>query len=173
MSAPWCSSSFRPVSRALYTGYHLPAAPDSVHFCRANGYFFTVVFLVVYFILSRHNAVSSVLLSRLAQHAENGRSYFGCSPQKRSLRPDRPVTIKVQCRPTRGVNIFLDPCCFFLPSKTCIKGVFFPLCSIPENISQKMYRSFSRFFSSHATFSHVQACFFTYLHHICMLVASA
>ena len=38
---------------------------------------------------------------------------------------------------------------------------------------KKMYRSFSRFFSSHATFSHVQACFFTYLHHICMLVASA
>ena len=79
--------------------------PDSVHFCRASGYFCAVVFLIVYFTLSKHNAVSSVLLSRLARRAENGRSYFGHCRQKRSLRPDRPVTIKVQCRPTRGVNI--------------------------------------------------------------------
>ena len=101
--------------RALYTGYHPPAVPDSVHFCRASGYFCAVVFLIVYFTLSKHNAVSSVLLSRLARRAKNGRSYFGHCHQKRSLRTACPITIKVQCRPTRGVNIFLDPCCFSLP----------------------------------------------------------
>ena len=71
-----------------------------------------------------------------------------------------------------GAKLFLDLCCFS-SRQGCIKGTFFLLCSIPENIFQEMYHPFSRFFSSHATFSHVRACFFTYLHHICMLVASA
>ena len=91
------------MSRALYTGYHPPALPDSVHFCRASGYFCAVVLLAVYFVFSRYNAASSVLSPRLVRHAENVRSHFGHFPQKRSLRPDRPVTIKVQCRSAPGL----------------------------------------------------------------------
>ena len=151
--------------RALYTGYHPPALPDSVHFCGVIGYFCASIIQIVYFAFSRHNAAASVLFSQLVQHTENVHLYFGHFPQKCSLRPDRPVTIKVQCR---GALFLTDNS---LQNRK--NDAFFPLRSIPENIFQKMYRTFSRFFSNHATFSHVRGRFFTYLHHICMLVATA
>ena len=97
-----------------------PALPDSVHFCGVIGYFHASIIQIVYFVFSRHNAAASVLFSRLVRRAENVRLYFGHLPQKRSLRPARPITIKVQRRrtprsqhhPHPGSRAFLDLCCF-------------------------------------------------------------
>ena len=91
------------MSRALYTGYHPPAALDSVHFFGAAEYFYAIILRIVYFSFSRHNAASTVLFLRLVRHAENGCSYFERFPQKRSLRPACAITIKVQCRGAPGL----------------------------------------------------------------------
>ena len=71
---------------------------------------------------------------------------------------------------TRGAALFSTRVVFTFQQE-CIKDVFFLLCSIPENIFQKMYRPFSRFLAvmqhsvmSAGVFLHTFNIFVCWLH---------